>query len=211
MTTKKELVRLTGGLSAPSKMPGSAWSISAKRCVVGSLLRKVEGSTCSKCYALKGRYAFRNVQAAQERRLEAFQALGPEWVKLMVELIAFQYRNRKGADRVFRWFDSGDLQSLEMFEKIIQVAKKLPDISFWLPTRERAIVQSFQGEIPDNLIVRVSAAMIGRKANPPKGYRGSSVNNPAAFQCDASSRAGECGPCRACWLKDIPDVSYRQH
>ena len=64
----KEAEASVGGLSAPSKMPSYAWSISAKRCDMGSKLAKIEGSVCNKCYALKGRYMFGNTQRALERR-----------------------------------------------------------------------------------------------------------------------------------------------
>ena len=60
---------LVGGLSAPSKMPCKSFSISAFECITGSRLRKIAGSVCSKCYALKGRYVFPKVQAALDRRL----------------------------------------------------------------------------------------------------------------------------------------------
>ena len=36
-----------------SKMPGSAFAISAKRCNVGGKLAQVDGSVCGRCYALK--------------------------------------------------------------------------------------------------------------------------------------------------------------
>ena len=39
--TLKEAETAVGGLSAPSKMPSYAWSISAKRCNTGSKLAKV--------------------------------------------------------------------------------------------------------------------------------------------------------------------------
>ena len=40
----KEAESMVGGLSAPSKMPSYAWSISAKRCGIGSTLAKVKDS-----------------------------------------------------------------------------------------------------------------------------------------------------------------------
>ena len=52
----KEAELAVGNLSRPSKMPSYAWSISARRCNVGSKLAKVKGSVCEGCYALKGRY-----------------------------------------------------------------------------------------------------------------------------------------------------------
>ena len=66
---KKEAKEITGGLSAPSKMPGPSFNLPAAACITGSKLVAVKGSTCSGCYALKGRYRFGNVQAALKRRL----------------------------------------------------------------------------------------------------------------------------------------------
>ena len=59
-----------GGLSKPSKMPSYAYSLPAKECKVGSKLRKVKGSVCFGCYALKGNYVYPNVQKALYKRLE---------------------------------------------------------------------------------------------------------------------------------------------
>jgi hypothetical protein len=64
-----EALKLVGGLSKPSKMPGWAYGIPAKECKTGSKLQSVEGSTCYDCYALKGCYVFKVVQDAQYRRL----------------------------------------------------------------------------------------------------------------------------------------------
>ena len=52
------LSAIVGTLSEPSKMPTYAYSIPAKYCITGSKLRMIANSTCSKCYALKGRYIF---------------------------------------------------------------------------------------------------------------------------------------------------------
>ena len=70
--TKNEAIEITGGLSKPSKMPSFGYSISARACNVGAKLRKVAGSVCSKCYALKGFYVFsapRKALAANSRYL----------------------------------------------------------------------------------------------------------------------------------------------
>jgi hypothetical protein len=65
----QEALKLVGGLSKPSKMPGWAYGIPAKECKTGKKLQNVEGSTCYGCYALKGCYVFKVVQDAQYRRL----------------------------------------------------------------------------------------------------------------------------------------------
>ena len=42
-----DALKLVGGLSKPSKMPGWAYGIPAKECKTGSKLRQVKGSTLS--------------------------------------------------------------------------------------------------------------------------------------------------------------------
>ena len=98
----KEALKIVGGLSKPSKMPGWAYGIPAAECKTGELLRDVKGSTCEGCYALKGCYVFEVVQAAQYRRLESIQ--DSRWVDAMAMLI-----NSKKS-KWFRWHDSGDVQ-----------------------------------------------------------------------------------------------------
>jgi len=208
----KDLHALTGGLSTPSKMPGFAYSISAKRCLLGAILVKKDGSVCHDCYALKGRYVFPVVQAAMERRFEAIQK--PEWVSWMVELIQKKYRNRSGSERVFRWHDSGDIQGPEHLSKIVEIAKAIPDIDFWLPTRERKIIALWtlgNGDFPSNLTVRVSQAMIGQEAMGNYFYPQSTVGAEGGFQCPAHSQDNECRDCRACWDSEIRSINYSPH
>ena len=80
-----EALKIVGGLSKPSKMPGWAYGLPAKECKTGKKLRDIEGSTCYGCYALKGCYVFEVVQAAQYRRLEATKSAS--WVDAMAQLI----------------------------------------------------------------------------------------------------------------------------
>ena len=83
----KEAELSVGGLSAPSKMPSYAWSISAKRCNTGSKLAKVKDSVCYNCYALKGRYMFNNVQDALERRYGVWNSNREKWVDAMIYIM----------------------------------------------------------------------------------------------------------------------------
>lgn len=189
-------------------MPCYGYSIPAQSCKVGSLLRKVPGSTCGKCYALKGRYVFPNVRNALERRLATIDR--PEWVPAMTELIR---RKTRKEIPYFRWHDAGDIQNLDHLSRIVQIAKNLPHIMFWLPTREVSIVKQYLAEntFPRNLTVRVSAAMIGREPERIPGTVGSSVENPAAFQCVAPKQGNACLDCRECWNPKRLEVSYRKH
>ena len=100
-----EALKLVGGLSKPSKMPGWAYGIPAKECKTGSKLVKVSGTTCEGCYALKGCYVFKVVQDAQYRRLASIkhEALDRGYGS------SNQF-NSSQKSKVFRWHDSGDVQ-----------------------------------------------------------------------------------------------------
>ena len=107
---KKEASKITGGLSAPGKMPEGSYNLPAVACITGAKLRKIPGTPCYGCYAFKGRYNFRNVKDALTRRLEAIT--DPLWVQAMAVLI-------KGKKH-FRWHDSGDIQSVDHLKKILK-------------------------------------------------------------------------------------------
>ncbi len=111
---KKEAKAITGGLSAPGKMPEGSYNLPATDCITGSKLVKIPGTVCHKCYALKFRYNFRNVRLALARRLESLQH--PQWVLAMTVLI-------KG-EPVFRWHDSGDLQSAWHLKGFLKYVKQ---------------------------------------------------------------------------------------
>ncbi len=205
--TWKQLDAVTGGLSKPSKMPCHGWSIPASRCKVGSLLRNTAGSTCSSCYALKGRYVFANVQSALERRLSAYDSNPAQWADAMVASIL------KTGETHFRWFDSGDLQSPEMLRWIVYIAERTPAVTHWLPTREYGIVRQYMREhsIPANLTVRVSAPMVGGPAPSIPGTVTSGVDDAGNHGCPAYTQGGKCGDCRACWDRSVSHVTYPKH
>jgi hypothetical protein len=117
----QEALKLVGGLSKPSKMPGWAYGIPAAECKTGKKLQNVEGSTCYGCYALKGCYVFKVVQEAQYRRLNSIRH--PYWVRAMTHLL----QSKKS--KYFRWHDSGDVQDLKHLAKIFEVARRTPDVT----------------------------------------------------------------------------------
>lgn len=213
ITTKREAEAIAGTLSKPSKMPGHGYGLPARECITGSRLRPVEGSTCHGCYAMRGRYIFGNVQAAQYRRLAAIAH--PEWEDAMCFLI-----DRTG-DPYFRWHDSGDIQSVEHLARIDRIAARLPHVVFWLPTREVRIVRDFlatYGELSPNLTVRISAHMVGHvPPRAPLGLPYSTVTRDGGQDvgdchlCPAATQSNECGDCRACWTPSVSHVSYPIH
>ena len=206
----KDIESSIGTLSAPSKMPCYSFSIPAKRCITGQKLRDVKGSICSKCYALKGRYAFPNVQDALETRFQGMS--DPQWIDKMVLMIG--KREKSG---FFRWHDSGDLQSVAHLAAIVEIAKRLPNIRFWLPTREFSFVSEYMATnaIPDNLTIRLSALMFDGKPPVAIAKRLGLVTSGAStgddFSCPSSKQGGKCLDCRACWNKSVSNVNYKQH
>jgi len=189
-------------------MPGLSYGISATLCKIGAALAKIKGSTCAGCYALKANYQYPSVKAAHAKRAAGLDH--PQWADAMVYLIG------SSGETYFRWHDSGDLQHLQHLINIVKIAEALPAVSFWLPTREKAIVNSYLrafNAFPSNLVVRVSAAMVDSAS--PAGYdHTSTVHNSAApegFACPASKQGNKCMECRACWNRDIKNVSYLQH
>ena len=209
----KELKLAVGSLSAPSKMPCSGYSIPAKECGVGSRLVSVENSTCSGCYALKGRYVFPNVENAMYVRYNSLMTDIDLWTKNMISYIG---KYRKGDKDYFRWHDSGDVQSINHLNAINEIALALPDVKFWLPTREIKIVRTWQklyGQFASNLIVRISAHMNDAQPNHKiTGYASGVVDKSTDLIgqiCPAPTQGNECGDCRACW--NLETILYHKH
>lgn len=212
--SKKEALEIVGGLSEPGKMPGYGWSIPASQCKRGSSLAKIEGTVCHGCYALKNRYVFPNVQNALTNRLEKFE--DPRWVEAMVTLLE--------GEKYFRWFDSGDLQSVEMLIKIEKVCRKTPHVKHWMPTREYGIIKEFKKtrSIPQNLTIRISNDFVEER-EPKRKILGCNYStvvnkmNTKAFNCPVSfySKKGikscEDAECRACWDKEVRVINYKPH
>ena len=200
---KKEASKITGGLSAPGKMPEGSYNLPASACQTGAKLREIPGTPCYGCYAFKGRYNFPNVKDALSRRLDSITH--PQWVEAMAVLI-------KGKKH-FRWHDSGDLQGPEHLKKIFEVCKLTPDTMHWLPTQERKYLQFLDPDIiPPNLIIRLSNAKNDTKPGNAWTHWSTVVKSPrAGHVCPAPEQGNKCGSCRACWSKDVKEVQYRLH
>ncbi len=200
---KKEANKITGGLSAPGKMPEGSYNLPARACQTGAKLREIPGTPCYGCYAFKGRYNFPNVKDALTRRLESITHL--HWVEAMATLV-------KGKKH-FRWHDSGDLQSVHHLKKIFQVCKLTPETSHWLPTQERKLLQFLDPNIiPTNLIIRLSNAKNDTKPGNAWTHWSTVVTKPrAGHVCPAPEQGNNCGSCRACWSKDVEEVQYKIH
>jgi len=208
---------LGGDITTNSKMPGHCFGIHTDSCVVGGKLRSVPGSVCASCYARRFELFRPSVYAGRKARLEALQKAletsegRKQWVEAMVTLIT------KRQIKWFRWHDSGDLVNGYHLAMIREVASECPGTQFWLPTREKALVNEFVragNHIPENLTIRVSAAMVDDvPPSVPEGIQTSAVHTafPIGVECKAPDNGGKCGDCRMCWDKTVPTVSYKKH
>jgi len=199
-----------------TKMPGTTYAVDAFACITGSKLAKVEGSICNQCNMIRLQKLRPSVDKGYKKNLfkwqkwNSFGNVGQQmWIKAMV----FQILRANVEEH--RWFDSGDLQSLTMLLSIAEVARQTPLVKHWLPTKEYSIYAEYlkDNTEPDNLVVRVSATMIDGK--PSKAFRNTSTvhrnSEPLGFECKARTRGNSCGPCRACWSKEIENISYPKH
>ena len=196
---KKEAKEITGGLSAPGKMPEGSYNLPASACQTGAKLRLVPDTPCHKCYAFKGRYNFPNVKDALARRLKSLTH--PQWTEAMTVLV-------KGKKH-FRWHDSGDLQSSWHLKRIFEVCEATPETSHWLPTREAKFLPLNTDSIPKNLIIRMSSHRINQA--PVKSWPWTSTVSTTYFTCPASRQGNQCLTCRACWDRKVATVSYPKH
>ena len=204
---RQEALNIVGGLSNPSKMPCSGYSLPASSCKMGALMSKNPNSICSKCYAKKGMYGFPVVKRALQRRLQSLSH--PMWVSAMSYLI-------KGME-YFRWHDSGDIQNMTHLRKIVAVVRNTPNTLHWLPTREYSLIAEYKrtyGEFPENLTVRLSATKVNGIAPvalaESLGVQVSGVK-VEGYNCVAPYQNNACGDCRKCWNKNIFQINYKKH
>lgn len=200
-------------ISITSKLDGiRSWSLQAIDTCPGSIAAPGElVDACKGCYATTGNYLYPNVKAPREHNKTDWQRL--EWVDDMVREL--------DSDRYFRWFDSGDIYTLALAEKILEVMTRTPWCKHWLPTRMhkfpkfRDVLQRMQA-LP-NVMVRFSSDSVIGEYIP--GLHGSVIGPDAAtFQaipgvslCHAYEHDEKCSGCRACWDKSIDLICYPAH
>lgn len=204
--TRRKASAIVGGLGYASK-PGWTYGLPARACHVGSRLRTVPGSVCSKCYGCAGRYIMPCVRKAQERRLQCLDDM--DWAFAMAWLI-----NHTGSPW-FRWHDSGDIQSITHLGKIFQVCDLTPNVMHWLPTKEYGMLSLLDPEdVPPNLCIRLSLPMIDQHY-PEYSRAGECLCRTVTSQgtCPAILAHDSCESvnCRKCWDRACPTVDYKLH
>jgi hypothetical protein len=198
-------------ISVTSKLDGiRSWSLQALDTCPGSISSPgVLVDACKGCYATTGNYRYPNVKAPRISNQSDWQRF--DWVSDMVEALQ--------NDRYFRWFDSGDMYTLGLAEKILEVMRMTPWCKHWLPTRMHkfpkfSIVLQNMAALP-NVSVRFSSDSVNGEFT--KGLHGSVIiadstqTTKAVTLCKAYENLGKCNGCRACWDKKVKVIAYLAH
>lgn len=198
-------------ISVTSKLDGvRSWSLQARATCPGATA--ADGSlvpACDGCYAVGGNYRFANVREPRESNQVDWKRDG--WADDMVAALA--------RDTHFRWFDSGDLYDIRLARKVLEVMTRTPHVQHWLPTRMHkfakfARVLDAMRALP-NVMVRPSSDEVD--GTYTAGLHGSCIVPTidalpeGAMLCHAATNDGKCGPCRACYSKEVPVVAYLAH
>lgn len=197
-------------LSKTSKLNAKSWSLQAWDTCPGA--KDANGDAvpaCAGCYARTGCYVFPVVKKTREDNRTAWREAA--WVATMVEALKKQ--------KLFRWFDSGDVYHADLAVKIKEVIEQTPHVQHWLPTRsykiERIRTVLEQIKTLPNVAVRYSSDDINGEFT--SGLHGSTIVRSEAeapsevFVCGAYTRGGKCGDCDACYRKEVSVIGYVAH
>jgi hypothetical protein len=162
---------------------------------------------CLGCYATQGFYHMPDAISLRKSNKEDWQT--DDWVARMVKALSKQKK--------FRWFDSGDLYSVDLAWKIYDVCRLTPHVKHWLPTRmhkfEKYINVLGALSCLPNVVVRYSADNVEEQI---EGDTTSMViktheHRRGVHVCPSSLQAGKCNTCTACWDKGVKVVAYVAH
>jgi hypothetical protein len=202
---------MTVKLSKTSKLDGiMSWSLNALDTCQGSIGK--DGNlvpACQGCYATTGNYRFPNVKAPREFNKQDWKR--DTWVSDMVTAL--------DSSRYFRFFDSGDMYSIDLAEKILELCSRATWCKFWIPTRMHKFdkfkqVLSKLEQLP-NVVIRYSSDEVD--GSRVAGNTTSVIFSDELqlqgdeFICRAYEHEGKCNGCRACYSKDVSVIAYKAH
>jgi hypothetical protein len=195
-------------LSRTSKLGCFSWSLQALETCQGSIGKDGQlVEVCQGCYATQGFYHMPDAIKLRKNNKEDWQS--DDWVARMVAALVKQKK--------FRWFDSGDIYSVDLAWKIYDVCRQTPHVKHWLPTRMHKFdkYSNVLGALDclPNVVVRLSADNVEEQI---AGATTSMViksheHRQGVHVCPSSLQAGKCGTCTACWSKDVKVVAYVAH
>lgn len=197
-------------LSKTSKLGTKSWSLQAIETCPGSVGN--DGAlvaACSGCYATQGTYNFPGTKKVRSDNKE-------DWKR---DTFVSEFVAALKKDTHFRFFDSGDMYTLDLAKKMLEIMIQSPHVKFWVPTRMHKFAK-FKDIIAkmnalDNVIVRPSSDNVD--GTYTKGVHRSTILPDASmadsntFVCKAPSQDGKCNTCRACYDKNVDVIGYIAH
>ena len=198
--------------SKAGKMPCRSWSLQALDTCPAS--RDKNGAlvpACKGCYAVGGNYRFKNVKSVREENRKDWKR--DDWTQDMIEEMNLN-------DRFFRWFDSGDIYSIKLAKKILEVCTATPFVFHWIPTRMyklgkfRPILERLNA-LP-NVVVRYSSDGVNGETIDGAEFQSTIISDKTKLNsslkiCRAYENGGKCAKCRACWSKENKIIAYIGH
>lgn len=200
-------------LSNTAKLGVKSWSLQAYNTCPASIDKNgLLVDACSGCYATYGNYRFNTVKATREYNRQTWNN----------DNFVSDFIKQLDTERYFRWFDSGDLYSLGLAKKVLEIMKQTPHVRHWLPTRMykfkkfHSILKEMQS-LP-NVVIRLSSDDIdGSIVNSDLINTNSTIlpielsESYDGFICPAYNQGGKCNDCKACYSKDTKTVAYIAH
>ena len=198
-------------LSNTSKLGCKSWSLQVIETCPAALDEKGDlVPACKGCYATSGAYRFGNVKKVRFDNNEAWQ----------LESFEVDFIQALSKEKYFRWFDSGDMYSLALAEKMYFIMQNTPTVKHWLPTRMHKfkkfhnVLERMQGL--SNVNVRLSSdgingELIDTKLNSTNSTIIGSNSDYKGFVCPSSLQDGKCKACKACFNKEVKTVAYIGH
>lgn len=169
-----------------------------------------EGAPCKGqgCYALKGTYLFKNVQARYQENLKSYLN---DPVQTMGDILD---QIPEGKELYFRWHSSGDIVDRQYLVMMIFIARSRPMVKFLAFTKKYDLVNEALKayDKPDNLTI-VFSHWAGFPMHNPKGLPVTAVVELSDITTDHMTICpGDCRDCKACWnLKKLQGVAFHKH
>jgi len=222
--TLTEAKRITGGISFPSKLAGTAAasSLHPGACITGRKLSEAsDKNVCFKCFGKKGRFSFPSVQHSLWHKTEIVKRLNvnkhpldyDRWIQAWVTLI------RHYSMDYFRHFMVGDVQSQNHHYALRAICTDTSSTQHWIPSLDwYRFATPFDPPIK-NAVIRYTAPKVNQKNQPrrPHGPKAIVVTNedfvPSGyFKCPATFTARhtcKAHACTMCWTD--ANIAYKEH
>jgi hypothetical protein len=211
-------------LSNPSKLNSESFALPVDDEVCKGRIDQVTNELlekCKFCYAdNRGFYAMPDTKRVREDNLAIIKENVETFIFFMVGKL-----NRK-RNKEFRWFDSGDIFSIEFIKALIEVCNNTKQTTHWIPTTSWNYNESDKIEFLALLQVLQSLPNVRLRASNPGAnqvlnkevYPLQSVvvdklgkSTKELFYCPASLQAGKCGTCKACYKSSLKTIAYLKH